>query len=342
MLGYFGPNGLQRGLRFPAPNLGGPAGIQDQPGDIKRAVPGFGRNRVLPKPLRAPRAQLPQRSALPQAAARIQHPRLGGVRPGYLLRDQRQQITRVKAIAHLAPGAIKPDILQRPPPAIAVNPIRKDALVNPAKLARAGQHPAPENEHRQIEALGILASQEFRSAFGTAVERQRRLGGELLRDAPGPEPRNRRVGARHKPVALRVHRNGRERANRIDPAGAEQGKATTPLLLQLQHVDRAHKIMLEQLAAAGPAVHTGQHARIGGRLDNPVAAGQGFEVAGDADIAMKQPDAQPAQRPAVGLAAGAREVVQAEDLPVRPPFPQPAGERAAHKTANAGEENAHF
>ena len=143
--------------------------------------------------------------------------------------------------------------------------------------------------------------------------------------------------ARDEPVALGLHGNGGQGANGIDPAGAEHGEAAAPLLHQLQHVDRADEIVLDQLAAAGLAVHAGEHAGVGGRLDDPIAAGQRLQVAGIADVAVMELDAVLAQGAAIGLTAGPDEVVQARDLPVRPAFPQAAGERAADKTADASD-----
>src|ERR1035438_7636774 len=96
----------------------------------------------------------------------------------------------MQAIAHLATRAVEADVPQRPLPAPGVNPVGEDALVNLAKLARARQHTAAKDGHRQIKTLSILAGKEFRGAFGGAIERQRWLGRESLRHPVRAEARD--------------------------------------------------------------------------------------------------------------------------------------------------------
>src|SRR5258708_6687332 len=102
-------------------------------------------------------------------------------------------------------------------------------------------------------------------------------------------------------------------------------------------MDRAEKIVLDNLAAARPAIHAREDTGIGGSIHNPIADRQRLEISRNANVAMEQLHARLAQRAAIGFAAGANEVVQADELPVRPPPPQAASQRAPHESANSCE-----
>ena len=69
--------------------------------------------------------------------------------------------------------------------------------------------------------------------------------------------------------------------------------------------------MLYELTGAGFAVDTGEHAGIGGGVDDPVDGGQRLEIAGGAKIGVEDFDAKFFEFGAVGLAAGADEIVEA-------------------------------
>ena len=57
-----------------------------------------------------------------------------------------------------------------------------------------------------------------------------------------------------------------------------------------EHVEGADQVVLDELAAAGAAGHAGQHAGVGGGVDDPVHLRQGLEVAGVTDIPVEKPD----------------------------------------------------
>ncbi len=76
----------------------------------------------------------------------------------------------------------------------------------------------------------------------------------------------------------------------IDPAGAQKDESGSAASAVFEDVDRPEQVVLDQLAAAGYAVDTGQNAGIGRCVDDPVDLRQGLEVGRAADIAVKEPD----------------------------------------------------
>ena len=61
------------------------------------------------------------------------------------------------------------------------------------------------------------------------------------------------------------------------------------------------------------AVDAGQHARIRGGVDHPIAAGSASKSLRRAEVAVHERDAEPFQRCGDSLAAGAHQVVDADD-----------------------------
>jgi hypothetical protein len=59
--------------------------------------------------------------------------------------------------------------------------------------------------------------------------------------------------------------------------------------------------MLEQPAAAEPALNARQHARLRGSFEHPIGGGQRFQVAGLAQVAMENLDAQAPEPQPVAL-----------------------------------------
>ncbi len=71
--------------------------------------------------------------------------------------------------------------------------------------------------------------------------------------------------------------------------------------------------MVHDLARAGAAVEAGEHARVGGGVDDEVGGRQRVDLGGVTEVGGNDLHAEFLQRLAVGLAAGADEVVEAED-----------------------------
>jgi len=111
------------------------------------------------------------------------------------------------------------------------------------------------------------------------------------------------------------------------------------LLAVFEEVDRAGEVVLDDLARTGATVNAGQHAGIGGGIDDEIARRQRLEIAGCTHVGMKKLHADFFQFEAVGFAAGTDEIVQAKNLMAG--SRQRAGEGAADKTAGAGEEDSH-
>ena len=231
--------------------------------------------------------------------------------------------------------AAEADVFQGAFRAPRMDPKRKNALVDFSQLPGAGQHPAAVHKNRQIERLGIFTRQDLRRALRAAIQRERRFRRKILGHTFAAQTRRLRAGARREPAALQTDRNCREPVDRVNPAGAQHQEPAPPLPRQLQQVGGADQIMLDELPAAGFAVHARQHAGIGGGIQDPVAGRERFQIARVANIPVNQPDSAPAKRGPVQFAAGAHEVVQADEFPIRPPRFQPSGQGAADEPAGA-------
>lgn len=109
-----------------------------------------------------------------------------------------------------------------------------------------------------------------------------------------------------------------------------------------ENVDRAPEIMFEQLARAGLAVHTREHARIGGGIDYEVRLGKRFKIRGAADVCVNNFHTELGEFAAIEFAARADEVVYAGNFQIFFCRQQGPRERAAHETADAGDQNLHL
>src|ERR1700686_5138282 len=89
----------------------------------------------------------------------------------------------MQAIADLVSAPAESNVGERPLPKPCVNPVAKNPLVGPAKLARTRQNAAAIDPHRKVEIHPVLQSQTFRSELRAAVERHRRRYRVIFRNA---------------------------------------------------------------------------------------------------------------------------------------------------------------
>ena len=108
-----------------------------------------------------------------------------------------------------------------------------------------------------------------------------------------------------------------------------------------QHVQRAHQVVFHQLPAARLPVGPGQHTGIRGAIHDPIHLRQRVHIALAAQIAVIQPEAEPAQFGAIAFAAGPRQVVQARQRPIQAGLFDRLNEAAPHEAAGARDENFH-
>ena len=112
-------------------------------------------------------------------------------------------------------------------------------------------------------------------------------------------------------------------------------------LAVLEHIDRAAEVVLDELPAAGLAVHAGEDAGVGGGVDDRVDFRQGLEVAGGPEIGVADLHAEAFQLEPVEFAAGTDEVVEAVDFPLRRMGAEIFRQGGADKTADARDEDFH-
>jgi hypothetical protein len=141
-------------------------------------------------------------------------------------------------------------------------------------------------------------------------------------------------------VVAHAHGQPRERRDGVDAAGAEEHAGGAVHAAVLQQIDRAPEVVLDELPAGGGAVDAGEDARIRRRVDDHVDRGPGLQVRRVADISVLDPDAQPAQRVAIELAARATQVVDAEELMLAV-FPPGAYQGRSDESADARDQNLH-
>ena len=97
--------------------------------------------------------------------------------------DQRHDVRRMQAVAHLVTLAAEPDVAQRTPTQPAVDPIGEDALIGAAELAGAGEHAAPVHPDGETEGRAVFERQLLARQLGRAVQRNRWRRGERFVDA---------------------------------------------------------------------------------------------------------------------------------------------------------------
>src|SRR2546430_3340614 len=170
-----------------------------------------------------PRAQLSQRHSRTGTAGYVLHALDLPIRRLHLLPDKPRHISRMQAVAHLISVSIKTNIPKWLPSQIRVNPKGKDTLVGSTELTSTRKHPATIDPDRQTKSLTILEGEYFRSEFCGSVKRERRCGGEVLRDAFARQTCN-RTGIELGTIGLVFDGEGQadEGRDRIHTAGAKQ------------------------------------------------------------------------------------------------------------------------
>ena len=82
----------------------------------------------------------------------------------------------------------------------------------------------------------------------------------------------------------------------------------------LKNVNRAHEIVLDELAAGCASVEAREHARIRRRVNDHVDRGQILEIRCEADVSVVEHNAKRTQHRTILLAAGTNEIVETGDL----------------------------
>jgi hypothetical protein len=188
-------------------------------------------DRLGAEPLVAPLCQLAKRDRRRHAAADIHDPVVGRNLRGRKLREEeRQEVLRVEAVAHLVARAAESDVLERPPAKVAVDPVAEDSLVGPSELPGAGEDAAAVDEDRQVEGVAVLEGEGLAGELRRAVERHGGRRREVLRDALGAHPR-REAGRLGLEGAVDCpNREGRQGGDAVDPAGAQEDEPARRLL----------------------------------------------------------------------------------------------------------------
>ncbi len=212
-----------------------------------------------------------------------------------LLEKQRHQIAGVEAVADLVALAIEADVAERAAVEVGVDPIGEDTLIGATELPSSGHDSTAVDKNLETERLPVFQREHFAGEFCGSVKRDRRLCGKFLADAAGRETGNRRLETRNfwrVGVVTNLNREGSERRDRVDPARAEQHKGGLTGLAEFQQIYGAEKVVFNQLARAGFAIHAGKDARVGSCIDNGIDFGNPFEIASGADVSVQDFDAE--------------------------------------------------
>jgi len=145
------------------------------------------------------------------------------------------------------------------------------------------------------------------------------------------------IGVGGERVVPGVHLQFGESGDAVHTAGGEQIEPRSVLFAIFEQVDGASEVVLDQLPAAGFAVHARQHAGVGGGVEDPVAFWQGVDVALVADITMPNIDSEVEQGLAIEVAAGAGQVVDANDFVDAVGGGERFGKRRADEAADSGD-----
>ena len=255
-----------------------------------------------------------------------------------MFRKYGDEVARVEAVADLVPVTAETDVFKWALAEVGVEPIGKNSLVGAAELTGTREHAAAVDKDRKVKRRAVFEREGFAGKFSGAVERDRGGSRKLFGDAGRADTaRMRGADGGAKSVLVDLNVEGGEGRDRVDPASGKKDEAGSMGFAELEHVHRAAKIVLDELAGTGFAVDSGKDARVGGGVDDPIDAGKGFEIAGRTKIAVEKFDAEFLQRVAIGLAAGADEIIEAEECVARAGLSQGSGEGAADKAAHTGD-----
>ena len=259
--------------------------------------------------------QLPQGDRHVIAAADVVDPAVPSLRGADLQEDQVEQVLDVQDVPDLLPEAAEADVAQGAPEDMAGDPEGHHALVHLPHLPGPGQHAAAVDHRPQAIAVDVLLDQLLAGELAGPVERAGAVEREPLGDPASGESRHPRLVSPAEPGLLLVVGERVQRGDRVDPAGAEEEERRPPGPRQLQAVDRAGQVRLEDIA--GRAVEPRLHRRLGGTIDHQVEGGQAFQVLHAADVAVAEPDPRPPEPGEAQLAPPALEAVEGRHLHVR-------------------------
>ena len=82
-----------------------------------------------------------------------------------------------------------------------------------------------------------------------------------------------------------------ERRDAVDATRREEDEAGAVGLAELEHVDRAAQVVLDELAGTGLAIDASEDAGVGGGVDDPIDGRKRLEIARGAEVAVKEFDA---------------------------------------------------
>src|SRR5689334_24966801 len=103
-----------------------------------------------------------------------------------------------------------------------------------------------------------------------------------------------------------------------------------------EKMERAGEIVLGKLPCARASVHSGQHARVRGRIDHPIAAGQRIQIAAQTQVAMKKAYASGHGGGPVEFTSRAQQIVDAVYFNVLEELRKNMREPSAGEPAHAG------
>ncbi len=342
--GDFFEDGGGGGRRAPSPEAGGFGGIEYHPRDVEGAGLWVGGDGVGAEGVVAPIGELAERPGGGGTAGEIGDAVGGGeCGRGELFGEERGEVARVEAIADLVAVATEADVAERALAEVGVQPVGEDALIGAAELAGPSEDAAAVDEDGEVERGAVFEGEGFAGEFGGAVEGDGGGGGKFLGDAGGADAAGEtgRGGDGAEGVLVDFDGECGEGRDRVDAARGEQNKTGAVGLAELEHVDRAPEVVLDELAGTGLAIDASEDAGIGGGVDDPIDGGERLEVAGGAEVAVKEFDADFFEAVAVGLAAGADEIIEADEGVAGAGFGEGAREGAADKAAHTGDQNSH-
>jgi hypothetical protein len=99
--------------------------------------------------------------------------------------------------------------------------------------------------------------------------------------------------------------------------------------------------VLDQLPAAGRSIDAREHARICGRVDDPIDLPDSFQIARATEIAVAKLDPSFPERFEIERAPSPSKIVESDNLAVRHVIEKPVGEGGPDETADSGDEDFH-
>src|SRR5512138_2772193 len=288
-LDYIGHDLANRSRRPPAERLTRPRAVRNVERHVDPGGLRVGSDRHLAQELTAELRELAQRDRVLRSPTHVEHLSRMSLDFRKLTRNELEEVGRMEEVANLLCLTAEARVAQRSPEKVIHHPEREHSLVHLAELPGSGDDSAAVDDRFQPVGSNVLPGDHLGGELTRAVEGAGTVHRKPFRDsrrAHAPDvllvrDREPRVGlVQPDPLQLR---------NRVDARRREQEKSTASPPRELEAVDRAMKVRLQNVARR--VGEPGEHARLCRGVHYEVEiAREVLHIGGISDVAVHELD----------------------------------------------------